>query len=91
MPDGCGGREHVIPTDVLGDPALVWGGSGHSSIIWPVRPHGRVGTFGLSGSFEGYEILRLAESMETQLRRAPSHDPAADGRDGGPPRRRRQA
>lgn len=75
IPDGCGGRDTAIPTDVLGEPALLWAYPGHSSIIWPVRPHGRTGRFGLSGSFDGYQILRLAESMETALREAPTHDP----------------
>lgn len=75
IPDGCGGRDTAIPTDVLGDPALLWTSGGQSSVIWPVRPHGRIGRFELSGSFEGYEIHQLAESMETQLREAPQHDP----------------
>ena len=75
IPDGCGGRDTAIPTDVLGEPALLWAYPGHSSIIWPVRPHGRTGRYGLSGSFDGYQILRLAEAMETALREAPGHDP----------------
>ena len=75
IPDGCGGRDTAIPTDVLGEPALLWTYPGQSSIIWPVKPHGRIGRFGLDGTFDGYQILRLAESMETKLRRAPAHDP----------------
>jgi hypothetical protein len=35
-----------------------------------VKPHGRIGRFGLDGTFESYVILRLAESMETRIRRA---------------------
>jgi hypothetical protein len=72
IPDGCGGRDTAIPTDVRGEPALLWPGDGHSAVIWPVRPHGRSGRFGLVGSFAGYGILRLAESMEARLREAPA-------------------
>ena len=75
IPDGCGGRDTAIPTEVLGEPALVWTGHGSSSIIWPVKPHGRIGRFGLSGPFEGFQIVRLARSMETAIRGAPRHDP----------------
>ena len=75
IPDGCGGRDTAIPTNVLGEPALVWTSSGQSSIIWPVKPYGRIGRFELNGSFEAYEILRLARSMETAIREAPGHDP----------------
>ncbi|HYP24909.1 MAG TPA: hypothetical protein VEV43_15180 [Actinomycetota bacterium] len=76
VPDGCGDRSSAVPTEVLGEPALLWHHSGdHSTIFWPVRPHGRIGRFGLSGSFLGHEIHRLAESMETQIRAAPRHDP----------------
>lgn len=75
IPDGCGGRETAIPTKVLGEPALLRTSSGHSSIIWPVRHRGRIGRFGLNGSFEAFQILRLARSMETAIRAAPRHDP----------------
>lgn len=76
IPDGCGGRDTAIPTEVRGDPALLWAyDRDHSSIIWPVRRHGRIGRFELSGSFAGFQILRLAESMETKIRAAASRDP----------------
>lgn len=75
IPDGCGGRDTAVETDVLGDPALLWTGRGYGAIVWPVRRRGRIGRFGLNGSFGGRELLRLAESMETRLREAPARDP----------------
>lgn len=76
LPDGCGGRDTAIPTEVLGEPALLWiaRGGAWSEVVWPVRPRGRVGSYGLAGSFDGSQILRLAESMQAKLS-APAHDP----------------
>lgn len=73
--DGCGGRETAVETYVLGEPALVWTVRGArpepwSEIVWPVRPRGRTGAYGLSGTFESWEIVRLAESMEARRREA---------------------
>jgi hypothetical protein len=66
--DGCGGREMALRTDVLGQPALATdpGSSGRpwSSVIWPVTPTGSTGRFGLTGTFEAWKMVRLAESME---------------------------
>jgi hypothetical protein len=75
-PDGCGGRDTAVPTEVLGEPALLWvvRGGVWSEIVWPVRPRGHVGSYGLAGSFDAPDMLRLAESMETALRKAPARD-----------------
>jgi hypothetical protein len=64
--DGCGGRDHAIRTDVRGQPALlsVSRESLWSHIIWPVRSEGSTGRYGLYGTFEGWQLIRLAESME---------------------------
>ena len=66
-PDGCGGRDTAIRTDVRGAPALVWLSPGHvwSRVVWPVTPRAHTGTYGLSGTFEGWQLIRLAESMDT--------------------------
>lgn len=73
--DGCGGRDHAVETDVLGQPALVsqarealW-----SAIIWPVTPEGSSGRYGLTGTFEAWQLVRLAESMELERLEAVSH------------------
>ncbi|HEX2295735.1 MAG TPA: hypothetical protein VHN37_10545 [Actinomycetota bacterium] len=73
-PDGCGGRDTAVPTKVLGEPALLWTYDRSSLLVWPVRPHGHTGTYGLSGSFEGFKLLRLARAMELALREAPPRD-----------------
>lgn len=74
--DGCGGADTAIETNVAGQPALlststqdIW-----SHLMWPVSPGGSTGRYGLIGTFEGWELIRLAESMEA----ARGGDPAAD-------------
>ncbi|HVF52370.1 MAG TPA: hypothetical protein VNC78_02060 [Actinomycetota bacterium] len=63
--DGCGG-DHVIETDVLGQRALLYvvTGARWAELIWPVKPGRVTGRWGLTGSFSGWEIIQLAESME---------------------------
>jgi hypothetical protein len=65
--DGCGDRSSAIETNVLGQPALVsqarealW-----SHILWPVTKTGSTGRFGITGTFDGVAMVRLAESMES--------------------------
>ncbi|HVM36502.1 MAG TPA: hypothetical protein VM784_14325 [Actinomycetota bacterium] len=65
--DGCGGRDFAIRTKVSGQPALLttvprnlW-----SAVIWPVTPGGSTGRYGLTGTFEGWQLVKLAESMES--------------------------
>ena len=64
--DGCGGRDFAIETNVLGQPALVTQASKHlwSHVIWPVTDKGTTGRYGITGTFEGWQMVRLAESME---------------------------
>jgi hypothetical protein len=64
--DGCGGRDHAVRTNVLGRPALLYlvRGDLWSHLIWPVTPSGSIGRYGLAGTFEGWQMVRLAESME---------------------------
>lgn len=64
--DGCGGRDHAIETEVLGQPALVSQASGHlwSQIIWPVTETGSTGRYDITGTFGGWQMVRFAESME---------------------------
>ena len=64
--DGCSGREHAVETNVLDQPALVsqsteaiW-----SHVLWPVTDTGSTGRYGITGTFEGWQMVRLAESME---------------------------
>lgn len=64
--DGCVSRDHAIETNVLGHPALltqsreaVW-----SHLLWPVTKTGSTGRYGITGTFEGWVMVRLAESME---------------------------
>jgi hypothetical protein len=66
--DGCGGRDHAIETNVLGQPALLSVAADHrwSSLIWPVTEKGAHGRYGLTGTFEGWQMIELAESMELQ-------------------------
>lgn len=71
-PDGCGGRATAVETDVSGQPGLVWTTRGRewSQIVWPVRPRGHTGRYGLAGTFTPGEIVRLAESMDVPDGRA---------------------
>ncbi len=64
--DGCGGRDHAIETNVLGRSALVSQAREHvwSQVLWPVTEMGSTGRFGITGTFEGWAMVRLAESME---------------------------
>ncbi|MGI8775158.1 MAG: hypothetical protein ACR2KQ_09155 [Actinomycetota bacterium] len=73
--DGCGGRDHAIETNVLGQPALVSRAreSMWSHIIWPVPPRGSTGRYGLVGTFEAWQLVRLTESMELARLEAESH------------------
>lgn len=64
--DGCGDRSHAVETNVLGQPALlsqspnlVW-----SQVMWPVTDTGSTGRYGIAGTFEGWQMVRFAESME---------------------------
>ncbi len=70
--DGCGDRFTAVETDVLGQPALVtqarealW-----SHILWPVTDAGSTGIYGITGTFEAWAMVRLAESMEAARRDA---------------------
>lgn len=67
--DGCGG-DRAIPTRVGNQPALLnislvkppsnyW-----STVIWPATPGDRSGRYGLTGDFEPFQLINLAESME---------------------------
>lgn len=64
--DGCGGRDHAIETNVLGRAALMSQAHEHvwSQVLWPVTETGSTGRFGITGTFEGWAMVRLAESME---------------------------
>jgi len=64
--DGCGGRDHAIETNVLGHAALMSQAHEHvwSHVLWPVTEMGSTGRFGITGTFEGWAMIRLAESME---------------------------
>lgn len=64
--DGCGGREHAIETNVAGRPALVSQSPKHiwSHVLWPVTSTGSTGRYGITGTFEGWQMVRFAESME---------------------------
>lgn len=64
--DGCGGRDFAIETNVLGQPALVTQASKHlwSHVIWPVTDKGSTGRYGITGTFEGWQMVKFAESME---------------------------
>ncbi|MDQ3660842.1 MAG: hypothetical protein M3454_07275 [Actinomycetota bacterium] len=64
--DGCGGRDFAIETNVLGRPALMTQSRGHvwSQVLWPVTKAGSTGRYGITGTFEGWAMVRLAESME---------------------------
>jgi hypothetical protein len=74
--DGCGDRTNAIETNVLGEPALltqipeaVW-----SHVMWPVTPTGSTGRYGITGTFEGWQIIELAESMEVARLEAKNTD-----------------
>lgn len=74
--DGCGGRDHAIETNVLGRPGLVTQAREHlwSHVIWPVTETGSTGRYGITGTFEGWAMVRLAESMEVaRIRALDSH------------------
>jgi hypothetical protein len=63
--DGCGGRESAIETTVGDQPALVNpAGNRWSTVIWPVTETGSTGRYGISGTFEAVEMMKLAEAME---------------------------
>ena len=64
--DGCGGRDFAIETNVLGRSALLSQAREHvgSQVLWPVTETGSTGRFGITGTFEGWAMVRLAESME---------------------------
>ena len=74
--DGCGGRDTAIPTTVGGEPALVWVSPNAvwSRIVWPVEPRGHIGVYGLAGTFEGWQMVRLARSMHKAITAEPIHD-----------------
>jgi hypothetical protein len=74
--DGCGGRDTAIETDVLGAPALLDESEDHewSTIIWPVTKTGSVGRYGIDGTFAGWKMVRLAESMEAARLDAVEHE-----------------
>jgi len=74
--DGCGGRDTAVETNVAGQPALLstmardeW-----STLIWPVTTTGNTGTYGLHGTFEDWEMIRLAESMDAARAGGPAED-----------------
>ncbi len=82
--DGCGDRSTAVRTDVLGQPALVKESAyarGHewlivwSTLIWPVTPTGSTGRYGLRGSFEGWQLIEMAEAMELARLAATDHHP----------------
>ena len=64
--DGCGGRDHAIETNVLGRSALLSQVREHvwSEVLWPVTEKGSTGRYGITGTFDGWAMVRLAESME---------------------------
>lgn len=64
--DGCGGRDYAIETNVLSRSALVSQAHEHvwSHVLWPVTETGSTGRFGITGTFDGWAMIRLAESME---------------------------
>jgi len=35
-----------------------------SQVLWPVTDTGSTGRFGITGTFEGWAMVQLAESME---------------------------
>ena len=64
--DGCGDRDHAVETNVLGEPALLSQSPKHlwSQIMWPVTETGSTGRYGITGTFEGWQMIKFAESME---------------------------
>lgn len=78
--DGCGGRDSAIETNVLGRSALVSQAHEHvlSHVLWPVTETGSTGRFGITGTFEGWAMIRLAESMElARVEAMDSNNPAS--------------
>lgn len=64
--DGCGDRSHAVETNVLGEPALLSQSPKHlwSQVMWPVTDTGSTGRYGITGTFEGWQMVKFAESME---------------------------
>lgn len=73
--DGCGDRSHAIETNVLGRPGLVSQAREHlwSHVLWPVTRTGSTGRYGITGTFEGWAMVRFAESMESARLEALDH------------------
>lgn len=66
--DGCGDRTSAEEVEVLGQPALLSEAREHvwSTVLWPVTATGSIGRYGISGTFDGESMLRLAESIERE-------------------------
>ena len=66
--DGCGG-DTAIETNVNGQRALIQISARYewSQLVWPVTENGSSGRYGVSGTFEGWELVDIAEKMDAEL------------------------
>src|SRR5688500_1754110 len=72
--DGCGGTDFAISTEVDGQPALLKIATGNewSQIAWPMQPLESSGNYGLTGTLEGWQAVKLAGSMKATYRESSS-------------------